>query len=179
MTSEAGELLTHWTMRVAVAFYLARLATELLVASATRRNLIARRFWTLGLVIYLVHIACAFHFYHEWSHTDAYLHTAKQTATTVGIDWGGGLWFNYAFTVMWIVDAIAWYRRGDSEAAARWWTWTVQLVFAFMMFNATVVFGPPFWKWIGGVVICIFAFMYRQRSIREQSSTARRNTPHG
>lgn len=71
----------------------------------------------------------------------------------LGLDWGGGLYFNYAMTLIWAADVVLWWGRGvGHETEARGLYWTVQLFFAFMMFNATIVFGPPFWKWVAAAV---------------------------
>jgi hypothetical protein len=45
-------------------------------------------------------------------------------------------------------DVTAWWRLGDAYIERRKVYWTVQAIFAFMIVNATVVFGPPFWKWV-------------------------------
>jgi len=86
--------------------------------------------------------------------------------------WGGGLYFNYAFTLLWGVDAVAWW-LGDVAAHGRGKTyyWLLHGVFAFMVFNATVVFGPPVWKPIALVVGIGLAITYaRSKASRESIS---------
>jgi hypothetical protein len=42
-----------------------------------------------------------------------------------------------------------WWRRAvRHQQTPRAVFWSVHALFAFMLFNATVVFGPPFWRWI-------------------------------
>ena len=162
---ELGESLTRWTVRIALACYLARIFIDLREGRNTHSERTARWLWTTGLAFYLAHVAAAFHFAHHWSHADAYAHTAAQTKSIVGIHWGDGIYFNYAFTLLWLGDVALWWRNGsahlrNSPGAYR----TIQVVFAFMMFNATVVFGPPFWKWVALAVLLPLAYAWRNRA---------------
>ena len=58
---------------------------------------------------------------------------------------GAGLYVNEAFLALWIADVVLWWRRLDWPDNRRIY-WALQSVFAFLMFQATAVFGPPFWK---------------------------------
>src|SRR5579862_2549129 len=103
---ETGEILTRWTVRVAVVLYVASLATR---GYSPHWSRVA---WTVGCLTYLLHVVCAFEYYHHWSHDEAYAFTAQQTATVVGLDWGGGLYLNYAFTLVWLADVVWWWTVG-------------------------------------------------------------------
>jgi hypothetical protein len=139
-----GELLTRWTVRVAVAFYVASLATRVRIPKWSRFA------WTLGCLAYLVHVVCAFEFYHHWSHAEAYAFTARQTAAVVGLDWGGGIYVNYAFTFVWLADVVWWWSAVKSyEIRSRWIEWSVQAFMGFIAFNGTVVFASGFSRWFG------------------------------
>jgi len=153
MESELGELLTLWSVRLAVACYVLRLGFDVSGSAAPRAGRAALWFWTVGCLLFTVHVVCAFHFYHGWSHAAAYEHTAQQTAAVVGIDWGGGLYFNYLFAGVWMLDVAAWWRFGDLHLNQRGLFWSVQVLFAFTFINATAIFGPPFWKWVVVVVV--------------------------
>ena len=128
--------MTRWTIRISLALYVAALAAR--PGSRSRRIC-----WTLGCLFFLAHAAAAFHFYHGWSHAAAYAHTAQRTAEVVGIHWGGGLWWNYAFGVVWLADVL-WPRRHP-----RWMAIAVHAFLAFMAFNATVVFETGAIRWLG------------------------------
>src|SRR5262245_656128 len=91
---DPGEFLTRWTVRIAVVLYVAALLSR---RFSWRW---ARGAWTAGCVLYLLHVVAAFHYYHHWSHDAAYESTARQTADVVGVHWGGGLYVNYAFTLV-------------------------------------------------------------------------------
>jgi len=153
-SSEAGELLTRWTVRVAFVLYLAALAARLLKPS---RWVTARVLWTAGAFAFLIHVACAFGFYHHWSHAEAFEATALRTAEVAGTAWGGGLYANYAFALVWIADASWWWRGLEIyRRRSRWLDWTVQFFMAFMFFNATVVFGQGAIRWMavaGGLLL--------------------------
>ncbi|MBC8354852.1 MAG: hypothetical protein H8E66_22980 [Planctomycetes bacterium] len=161
---QLAELLTRWTVRLAVAGYLVRVAIDVGIFTRleTRHsNEVARWVWTIGCVFYLLHVICAFEFVHDWSHQNAFEHTAAQTETLTGIQSGAGLYFNYAFTLIWLFDLITWW-NGDAVTPydRRSYFWSVHGIFAFMVFNATVVFGPPVWRSVGLIVGAIFAIIY-------------------
>ena len=65
--------------------------------------------WSCACLLYLAHVASAFHFWHGWSHAAAYAHTATQVAAVVGLNWGGGIYANYAFTALWLVEVAWWW----------------------------------------------------------------------
>lgn len=107
------------------------------------RRRVARGCWTAGALLLLVHVAAAFHWVHHWSHTAAYEHTAEQTATWTGWNWGGGLWLNYLVTVAWLADAAWWWLAGDDRYRnrPRWVSCVLHGFLAFMWFNGAVVFA--------------------------------------
>jgi hypothetical protein len=128
-------------------------------------------------VLSVAHVVCAFAFFHEWSHRQAYAHTAAQTHDVVGWDWGGGLYFNYLFTVVWIADVTAWWCCDEpSGASTRPVQTAVHVFLAFMLFNATVVFGPWFWKWIGAAVGLFLMLLrwHRRRRFQTGQNSSRR-----
>ena len=126
------------------------------LANARPMLLFRTALWTAGLVGLAVHIACAFHFLHDWSHSAALKHTAERTFAVTGWHWPGGLYINYAFLGFWLLDAVRVWREalGRTPIASLRWRIFVHSVFLFMMFNATVVFGP--WHWaIASVVFAL------------------------
>ncbi len=149
-----GELLINWSARVVVLFYVLRLAADVLIADPARRDRCARWAWTVGCAIYLLHVVFAFQFLHHWSHAAAVEHAARRTLEVVGLEFGAGVYVNYVFTLLWTGDVALWWRRSRTgQPVSTTYYWTVQAIFAFMMFNATVVFGPAFWKWVAGLAL--------------------------
>jgi hypothetical protein len=142
----------------------AALAIRLSLHDRRTRTDCARLFWTAGFVAFLIHVICAFHFVHHWSHAAAYADTARQTAEVVGLDWGGGLYANYAFAAVWLADVIWWWISPSSYLArSRWVEWIVQGFMAFISFNATVVFGVGAIRWAGVAATALLALLLVRR----------------
>ena len=140
MDTELGRNMILWTVRLSVALYVVAMWRCLFCRTsgvADRRLTIA---WSLSWLLCIVHVVCAFHFEHHWSQQAALKHTAEMTKRVVGIDWGGGLYINYLFLIWWGVDVYRLLRCRTQRTAG-----ILLGTAAFMMFNATVVFGPPWW----------------------------------
>jgi len=95
---------------------------------------------TLGLSVYLVHVWCAFEYFYHWSHWAAYRETARQTVELYGVPWGGGLYLNYLFTFVWLLDiAAAWLKPDWWRTRSNWFGVAVNVFLSFMFVNATVM----------------------------------------
>ena len=138
-----------------------------------RRWRFARAAWTFGCVLYLSHVACAYHFVHHWSHVAAIEFTARRTYQTIGIDWGGGLYVNHFYLAVWVVDVILWWRGGALSPARRnrRVEAALQFFFAFMWFNATVVFGTGPIRWVGAAATMLLAALAIPRMPRKNAPT--------
>jgi hypothetical protein len=146
---EWGEVLTRLLAQLAVACYLLRVLLDLGRRRSPHIAHWKRRVWTAGCAALWLHIAGAFHFVHDWSHADAVRQTAEQTRELTGWAWGGGVYINYAFAIYWLIDVILCWRRDSKSVSpppARFWA--IHAIFAFMMINATIVFGPAYWRYI-------------------------------
>src|SRR5258705_11066382 len=103
---DSGEWLTRGTVWLALVLYVAGEMVN--VGRRGRERFVAARWLnSFGCAAFLAHVTCAFHFYHGWSHSAAYDETARQTAELVGWNWGGGLFLNYLFALVWLGEA-AW-----------------------------------------------------------------------
>jgi hypothetical protein len=159
MTS--GELATRWTVRLALLCCFAGACAELPAPTAVRRLRVARAAWTAGCVLFLAHVGCAFHFYHHWSHAEAYAHTAERTAALVGWNWGGGLYFNYVFTASWIFDTLWWWCSPASRSRRhRAWSIAWYAFFLLMVVNATIVFETGLVRWVSIVALGSLALVW-------------------
>ena len=156
-----GELLTRITIWLALAAYAIGASVYLLSRGRRSWDAMARMAWIIGCVSILIHVACAFHYYHDWSHAAAYRETARQTAEVTGFDWGGGLFINYALVAGWIID-VAWWRRGLDVYRNRpaWLSATWHGFLIFIIFNATVVFKTGALRWIGLGLCLWLAFLW-------------------
>jgi hypothetical protein len=140
----SARTLTYTTVHISAIFYVAA-CTLRLRGKAGIYDRWSRLIWTLGCILYVTHVALAFHSFYHWSHNEAYRETARQTAALSGIEWGGGLCFNYLFTAIWIADTAWWWRGIEVyRRRARWIGLWVQGFMAFIFFNAVAVFpkGP-------------------------------------
>ncbi|MDA0284731.1 MAG: hypothetical protein O3B13_15555 [Planctomycetota bacterium] len=144
--SDPAHPLTLWLARGSMACYaLAVLMAPSQQKSSARGFRNWRAVWSAACVLLVVHVLAAFHFEHGWSHSAAWNHTSEQTARVTGIVWGGGLYFNYAFLILWIVDvAVLWRSNPQTTSLLRRLT---DLTCIFMVVNATVIFGPSGWIW--------------------------------
>lgn len=122
----------------------------------------ARPVWLLGAGVYLGHVAAAFGIHHGWSHAAAYDWTAVRTDTLVGLDWGGGIWVNYAFTAIWVGEGI-WWRLWPARYARRPrpWTTAVRGVFGFMIANGAIVFVDSPRRLLGVAVLAALVWIWR------------------
>ena len=156
MDTELGRNLILWTVRISVAFY-AVAAWQFLflrTESDETRRLADRRYtllWMASWCFCVIHVLCAYHFEHHWTQIAALKHTAEMTNRVVGINWAGGLYVNYIFLSYWGFDVVRRLLTGSRSSIA------MHLVAAFMMFNATVVFGPRWWFLPAGLFLCAIA----------------------
>lgn len=150
-----GELLTRLTIWIAIGGYAVGVCLMLLFRESQTWQARARLAWTVGCLGLIAHTICAFHFYHDWSQTAALRETARQTAEVTGMNWGGGLFINYAFLAAWAADVIWWWRGLENYQRRHWLITAIwQFVLIFMVFNATVVFKTGVVRWIG-IGICL------------------------
>jgi hypothetical protein len=164
------------TARIAVLCWALGLGLRWSRPTDRRRLAAARATWTLGAVVLLVHIAAAFEFAHGWSHEIAWKSTAQRTFEVTGWRSGSGIWVNYAFAIVWGVDAAFWWRgleRYESRPVVL--VRTIQGFLAFLIFQAAVVFaeGTTRWLSLGGFVILAVLGVRAHRAKR----SAARDTP--
>jgi hypothetical protein len=145
--TEVGDALTRNTIRLALAWYFAALLLLL------RRGdpALTRWCWTWAWASLLVHVALSFHYFHHWSHADAF----ERTRLVSGA--GEGIFVNYALVVLWTVDVFAWWRWPAWHAALpKWVTYAWHGFLLFVVFNSMVVFADGLIRWTGVVMfICL------------------------
>ncbi|HEY6402947.1 MAG TPA: hypothetical protein VI479_16130 [Blastocatellia bacterium] len=166
-----GELLTRITIWLALAGYAIGVSAYLLSRGRRSWDAVARAAWALGCASIIAHVAFAYHFYHNWSQASVYRETARQTAEVTGLDWGGGVFFNYALVIGWIMDAVYWRFRGLDAYRNRppWLATPWQFFLFFIVFNATVVFKTGALRWIG-LGLCLWLAFITYRTYRSYRS---------
>ena len=137
-----------WSIRAAVALYLVRCWIDLRYKGRhpVRRLSWLRSIWTVAGTLYGAHVLVAYHQVHHWSHVAAWEHTAAQTASVTTFAWGGGLILNHFVSLWWLVDIIAWWYDVTWPYRRRWYFLALHSWFGFMIFCATVIFGPSIWR---------------------------------
>jgi hypothetical protein len=123
-------------------------AAEVLRSSrppAPARQRRARVLFTAAGAALLAHSALAFHLRYAWSHEAALRDTARQTRAVTGLDFGGGIFVNDAFLILWAIE-IAWWWSVPARYHGRppFLDGMLRAFFLFMFFNGAVVFasGP-------------------------------------
>jgi hypothetical protein len=172
MSMSIGELLTRASIWLALAGYVVAEAGRVRAESVPHWERWARWAWTVGGVAYLGHVIAAFHFYHGWSHGAAWLDTARQTEAKFRFHWGGGLYFNYFFTALWLAEIIWWWSGPESyRRRPHRLTRAIQAFFYFMVFNATVVFPTGPVRWFGLAISCGLGWLWIRSLPRRDTST--------
>lgn len=160
-----GPLLTTWTIRLALVCYALYVAAQL-TNFGQRRPHAARAIWTAGCGLFVAHVACAFHFYHHWSHRAAWQKTADETEQLLGVAFGDGLYFSYLFLVLWVLDVLWLWTLGSPQirsaasassvplpttapATTPRWRLAVHLFLLFIALNGAIVFEGGTTRWVG------------------------------
>jgi hypothetical protein len=113
---------------------------------------LARFIWSLGFLTLVIHILIAFGVAHGWSHAAAVEHIRQ-----VG-GFGGGIVVNYLFAAVWLADLVWWWVNPTNHASRpKWVGWVVHGFLAFVVVNATVVFGSPIMRsgYVFGLVLTL------------------------
>lgn len=144
-----GDALTRNTVRLAIAWYAVALSLMMRRSpgewdGSSIQGRLARWCWTWGWVTFLVHVAMAFHYFHQWSHQEAF----ERTRAISGV--GEGLYVSYLFTLLWAVDVFAWW-IGPVRYSTRspWIDRALHGFMLFVVFNAMVVYESGSIRWVG------------------------------
>lgn len=173
-----GILLTKWTIRLALVCYVAYVAGWLAAprGGSPRWQAAARWLWTLGCVLFLVHVACAFHFYHGWSHAAAWETTASETDAQLGFRFGDGIYFSYVFLVLWVLDVFAaWFWPAVPTGLRS----AVHAYLSFIAFNGAIVFEPGPTRGAGLAACVLLAGLALRAAYNWQVERGARNSELG
>lgn len=141
--------------------------TAAVVAWAAGEVLGSRAAWTVGAALALLHSVAAFGTFYAWNHGIAREMTRRQTLAQTGVDFDGGIYFNYAFLAVWAWDAGMWW------IAPRWYerrplavSFAVRGFIFFMIVNGAVVFADGFARVVGTVCVTAVVLAWTARARR-------------
>jgi hypothetical protein len=163
---DPGQVLTRCTIDLALLFY--GLAVVLMLRldvrgwrAATPTGRVARLCWSLGCLVYLVHVALAFEHYHGWSHEAALRHVESISG------FGPGLFVSYLFTLAWVGDVVCWWLRPARYAGRPTWIGcSLHAFLAFVVFNGSVVYATGPIRWAGAALFAVLALcLWRRRPL--------------
>lgn len=176
-------LLVAWTIRVALLFMFATFALRLLEPhgvpqSGNVENEFSDSFdnaekhaWLLGSFFLLLHAMATMLLVHRGSHLAAVEDTAQQTEALLGVAVGVGIYFNYVFVAVWLVDALWWIASSSSyRSRSRWWNRLIYGYLIFIAINGAIVFESGIVRWAalaGAVVLLGLMFRNNQRRIKQ------------
>ncbi len=156
-----GDLLTRATIWLALGLYAWAQWSRRSSGQVPRRGLALSG---SGWLLFVAHVLLAYDVHYEWSQAVAWAETAAQTAALTGLDWGGGLYVNYLFGLVWLGE-LAWWARDPRGygTRARWTELAVRAWFLFMIVNGAVVFvaGPQ--RWLGVGILAALLWAWRPR----------------
>ena len=163
--AEYGQAITRNTIRLSLAWYALALFLMMRLsrsdwATVTLRGRLARWCWTWGLFAFLVHLAAAFHYFHQWSHAHAFEHTRQVSG------WGEGIYLSYLFTLLWAADTVWWWLLPSAYAVrSEWLHRALHAFMLFIAFNSTVVFetGPIRWAAAAGTAALAIAWLVKRQ----------------
>lgn len=160
MTVTLGFWLIRLTIWLAVAAWLLRVFVELSGRSFAARDRVIHWAWLIGALAATAHTVAAMGIGHCWSLANAMRYTAMETRQVLGVELPWSVYVNFAFVAWWLVDGVREFRSHGVRplGPVRHGVWLT------MMLNGTVVFGPPYWKWIAVACVVGVACGYWNRS---------------
>jgi hypothetical protein len=141
-----------------------------LIAFAAGELAKSRRYagaWSIsatGAILLAAHIVLAMAVRHGWSHASALEATAQQTSDMFGISWGGGVYVNYVFAVVWIAELFVWRQWPEGYASRPGWIrWSLRAFYFVIIVSAAFIFATGWRRGIGAVVLALLATSWIRR----------------
>jgi hypothetical protein len=125
-----------------------------------------------GLALCVAHITFAMGSVHGWSHEAAAHATAAQTESVYGWRWGGGLFVNYLFVIVWAVEAFFRRRPNGSFVDGAGVTWALRIFYGMVIFNAAIVFARGSMRALGVLIVTALLLAWRPVPRRKRRTAA-------
>jgi hypothetical protein len=162
-------LLTLWTVRMALVLYAAVLTGELAGRGGRAWDRLARNLWTAACACFLLHVACAFHYHHGWSHAAAVADTARRTRELLNWEFGAGIYFNHLFAIVWVADVAWWWYDGAGyRRRPRWLTLALHAWMFFIVINGAIVFAAGPTRWVGLAIVAALGLLLTRRLLAKK-----------
>ena len=154
-----------WTIRGAlicmVLFFAMRISNRKLQGTTLE---LAKSAWLIGSLLSLLHGLATMAYYHQFQHALAYQDTAQQTEQAIGVAVGIGIWLNYLFIIVWILDAL--WMNGLAKgyfSRLRAFNWMIYGFLGFIAFNGAIVFESGPVRWVGILAILVLVVIWKTR----------------
>ena len=126
----------------------------------------AKKFYVAGWLVYVAHVAAAFHFEHHWNHSEAVRHTAEASLRVTGVAAGFGIYFNHLFTLVWLYVAVS---SSTERLRIRR---AAQAYLLFMVVQGAVVFAPPLVAVVAAaMLVALGVDWWRRRGVLSDGQT--------
>ena len=160
-----AESASLWAIRIALGLMVLVFAIEIRGGKSTDRT--TASLWLVGALLSLGHSLGSLATFHHGSQFMAMEATAQQTQELLGIRFGAGLFVNYAFDLVWLVDAMI---RMISPAIysklPNTYRYCTNGFLIFMAINGAIVFQSGWIRAIGLVCIGLLLLLSWQRRKR-------------
>jgi hypothetical protein len=133
-----------------IALYASIWAALALLAVAALED--SRPAYAAAALLALVHVLVALGGTYQWDHERAVSETARQAGDVYGLAWRGSIYVNYAFLMVWAVDAV----RGRIMR-----NWAVRAFFLLMIVNGAIVFASPDRRALGVAAVAGLLWAWR------------------
>lgn len=145
-----GDWIIAWSIRLALLLLVIVQACQLESLGTNRLSKAFRWLWTTAFLLFLLHVAAAFHFVHRWSHQAAFDATAKETLDKMGFAYGTGVYFNYLFLLLWAIDLV-WVWRPETlrNRTQKTLFYAGRAYLLFIAFNGAVIFKTGWMRILG------------------------------
>ena len=159
---------------ISLVFYASAVVVSFLVTDDMKQLKIYRILWILGCVFALLHVFCAFQFVHYWDHQVAVQHTILETERVTGFKFEYGIYFNYLFLLVWIVDCVKLRnvrpqktnsnrKAGEPEesgATHSIWSRFVHIYMLLIIISATIIFEDGPIRYISLITLALLALIF-------------------
>jgi hypothetical protein len=138
-----------------------------LIAFAAGELAKSRRYagaWSIsatGAILLAVHIVVAMAVRHGWSLESALEATARQTNDMFGFNWGGGVYVNYVFAMVWIAELFVWRQWPEGYASRPGWIkWSLRVFYVVIIVSAAVIFATDWRRWLGAAILAVLVLSW-------------------